>query len=93
MGVGLLGMCRWTGCLFELPALEQGVFFGLPELVQGAFLSTRFGMFLLISQAIFSRIPTLLPSLTADTFNFSEQNIKELENTIKTKSKLILITP
>ena len=28
-------------------------------------------------------IPSLFPSLTAD--NFSEQNIKELENTIKTQ--------
>ena len=36
---GVLGMCRWTGCLFELPVLAQGVFFELPELSQGAFLS------------------------------------------------------
>ena len=39
LGVGLLGLCRWTGCLFEVPALAQGVFFVLPELAQGAFLS------------------------------------------------------
>ena len=35
----VLGMCRWTGFLFELPALAQGVFFELPELGQGPFLS------------------------------------------------------
>ena len=29
--LGVLGMCRWTGCLFELPALAQGVFFKLTE--------------------------------------------------------------
>ena len=37
--LGVLGMCRWTGCLFELPALAQGVFFKLTELGQGPFLS------------------------------------------------------
>ena len=37
--LGVLGMCRWTGCLFELPALAQGVFFKLLELGQGPFLS------------------------------------------------------
>ena len=37
--LGVLGMRRWTGCLFELPALAQGVFFVLPELGQVSFLS------------------------------------------------------
>ena len=60
--LGVLGMCRWTGCLFELPALARGVFLELPELGQGAFfelptLGTRLACILLIFQAIISRIP------------------------------------
>ena len=48
--LGVLGMCRWAGCLFELPALAQGVFFELPTL------GTRLACILLIFQAIISQI-------------------------------------
>ena len=57
LGVGLLGMCRWTGCLFEFPALAPAL--------------ARF----LLSQTMFSRIPPLFPSLTADSLNFSQNKI------------------
>ena len=69
-------MCRWTGCLFELPALAQGVISELLELAQGACLSfqlwaTNSACILLISQAIISRIPSLFPSLRADSLEIS----------------------
>ena len=52
--LGVLGMCRWTGC-----------FFVLPELAQGAFLSFQLwapdlACILLISQACISRISSLI---------------------------------
>ena len=33
----VLGMCPWTGCLFELPALAQGVFFWAFKIGTGCF--------------------------------------------------------
>ena len=52
--LGVLGMCRWTGCLLELPVLAQGVFFELPELRQGPFLAYNSGQPLSMYFADFS---------------------------------------
>ena len=74
-----------TGCLFLASRIVTGCLFKLPAL------APALTCFLLISQAILSQIPSLFPSLTEDSLNISEQNIKQLENTIKTRSKLVLI--
>ena len=40
--LAVLGMYRWTECLFLASSLAQGAFFELPELAQGALLSFQF---------------------------------------------------
>ena len=72
---------------FWASRIVTGCLFKLPAL------APAWRVFLLISQAIFSPIPSLFPSPTADSLNFSQQNIKQLENTIKTWSKLVGFTP
>ena len=74
-------LCLVLSCLDRVPFLASrigtGCLFELPVL------APALACFLLISQAIFKRILLLFSSLTADSLNFSEKNIKKLENTIK----------
>ena len=70
-------MCRWTGCLFELLALAQGVFFELPALATA--LAYFFSFFRPFSAELHHYFPV---SRTADSLDISEQNIKELDKTI-----------
>ena len=47
-------------------------------------------MFLLISQAIIIRIPSLASSLTPDSLKIALKNIKELKKITKNRSKLVM---